>query len=61
LASKFTPDHFKRIQLKIDVFFYYQKLVFCKESLDDYRHVNPKNIEISWYDDDFGKLEKLLD
>ena len=39
----------------------YQKLVFGEESLDDYRHVNPKNIEISWYDDDFGKLQNLLD
>jgi hypothetical protein len=61
LASKFTPDHFKRIQVKIDVDPYYQKLVFGEQSLDEYRHINPKNIEISWNAYDFGKLQKLLD
>jgi hypothetical protein len=61
LASKFTPDHFKRIQVKINVDPCYKKLVFGEESLDEYRHINPKNIKITWKLVDFGKLEKLLD
>ena len=35
--------------------------VFGEESLDKYRHINPKNIQITWTNVDFGQLEKLLD
>ena len=48
------------MQVKLDVDNEYEKFVINDDELNDYRHVNPKNIEITWYDDDIQNLEILL-
>ena len=47
------------MQFKFDVDKDYEKYVFKDKILNEYNHANPKNIEITWYDDDIANLEIL--
>ena len=48
LASNFSPDHFKRMKVKLDAENDHQFIDdINNKNLNDFLHINPKNIEIT--------------
>ena len=61
LASKFTPDHFRRMQVKFYVRKYYDFFESIDTKLDKHHNINPKIIQIAWYDDELPNLYMLFE
>ena len=59
MASKFTPCHFRKMQLKIVAGW---KIAIKDENLDEYRNINPKSIKITYeFYEKIDYIEKLFD
>lgn len=47
MASKFTKDHFKKLQINLSLVYHCRDIEIGDIDLDSYRKVSPKNISLN--------------